>query len=605
MTTLRFKSTIAVTFFLVVIALALSTIYVNHAEEAERQSARRTAGEQASLLADVVGREIAGGADRARVEALVHSVVTSRGYAWGAVRDAEETVASVLSSVSAAGDILEVMVPVRTAPGAESVATLALGISLSASRHRLEELRLRAIVVTAVVILLAAVGTMFLVGTIVGPIQELAQAATRFSEGDFDFHMRHTSNDEVGVLTNAFHEMARYLRDAKNRQAQFQTELADRVREKTREINQTREHLSNVVENVGASIIVADLDGTIVSANTHTMHIFGSKPEWTVGRNLAEFSCDSSHDNEVLKGLLLHAGAPLTYEAKMHLDRRAELDLLITHTLLRDTHGDAAGILQITKDISQLKRMEERLVHSDRLSRMGEMAGEIGHELNNYLMAIGGRAELIPMSLDHGREDKVRKNAELIAEQVSEMRKLTDGLLQSARKETSPVDLDLNELVAASVDFVRPQNKFDGIRVQVQLAPGAVPVFADPQQIRQIVLNLLVNGAESIHDHCGDKSGEIRVETFRTEEETGFRVADTGGGIDEETRKRIFEPHFTTKDTGHGFGLAVCHRVVANHAGRIAVDSQAGEGASFTVSLPIVGANASAKPKDARTPARG
>jgi signal transduction histidine kinase len=231
--------------------------------------------------------------------------------------------------------------------------------------------------------------------------------------------------------------------------------------------------------------------------------------------------------------------------------------------------------------------MEQRLVDADRLSRMGEMAGEIGHELNNYLMAIGGRAELALLALDRGNPQKARHSAELIAEQVSEMRKLTDGLLDSAKTERSPIHMDLNELVQASVEFIRPQNKFDGIKLHVSLAAGPISVFADPQQVRQILLNLLVNGADAITEHRGRQGGEIRIETFSAEDEGGFLVADTGGGIDDETRSRIFEPHFTTKDTGHGFGLAVCHRVVTNHGGRIAVESSPGSGATFAVHLPL------------------
>jgi len=109
--------------------------------------------------------------------------------------------------------------------------------------------------------------------------------------------------------------------------------------------------------------------------------------------------------------------------------------------------------------------------------------------------------------------------------------------------------------------------------------------LADPQQIRQVVLNLLANAADATIER-NREGGEIRVRVFRDPAGVGVVVSDDGSGIDERTRARLFEPHFTTKPTGHGFGLAVCHRVVENHGGSIRVESTPGAGATFTVRLP-------------------
>jgi two-component system sensor histidine kinase AtoS len=243
--------------------------------------------------------------------------------------------------------------------------------------------------------------------------------------------------------------------------------------------------------------------------------------------------------------------------------------------------------------------MERRLVDSERLSAMGEMAGEIGHELNNYLMAIGGRAELIPRALDRGQYAKARVSAASIVGHIAEMRTLTDGLLESARKESSPREIDLNALVNETIDFVRPQNRFDGIEIRAKLDEGVLPVFADPQQARQVLLNLLANAADAIAE-AGADEGRVDIRTYRDGTAAAFRITDNGVGMDEATRMRIFEPRFTTKSGGNGFGLAVCHRVVTNHRGEIRARSRPGGGATFTVRLPLAPVSVSSD-REART----
>ncbi|MCA9753867.1 MAG: PAS domain S-box protein, partial [Gemmatimonadetes bacterium] len=463
--------------------------------------------------------------------------------------------------------------------------SVALSVSATGARH---ESRWRAVITALGLIAFGVAGTSLLVNRIVGPILELGDASERVADGDLDARFHPSGDVEIDRLASAFERLRERLHHVTIRQVTSQRELTERVRAKTAEIEETRRHLSNVLENVGASILVADLDGTIVSANSHATHIFGIKPEYFVGRNLAEFPDDGRTVDDVLRDIS-EAQGPIVTEARLRQPDGRQSDLLVTHTVLLDAQGQRAALLQVTKDITPLKNMERRLVSSERMSAMGEMAGEIGHELNNYLMAIGGRAELILAAIDRGADEralqKIRASAAIIAAQVSDMRLLTDGLLESARKETSPKELDLNALLRATIDFVKPQNRFDRIEMRLEETAEPLILHADPQQIRQVVLNLLSNAAEAIHDKTGGE-GTILVRTFEGGETVGISVQDDGTGVDARARSRIFEPHFTTKEKGHGFGLAVCHRVVENHGGRIEVASQPGQGATFTIHLP-------------------
>ena len=629
---LRFKATVAVASFIVMISVLLSALFVLYVERMERHSA----AEEAMGLARLLSRDAAPGLVKKNVgmsekamtgamqadNVIFASISSTKAEVIRSAKDCPPGITAMLRNhrvltiptsvqctarTSAEGDLfLDVLSPAYADPLAAPPARIDAGSARPKERPigfvrivytlapmvaKAQEFRMRAGVIALAMIVLGTLGMSLLVGNLLGPIQDLARATQRIAEGDFDVHMNPPSDDEIGVLTRSFNEMTTRLRSVRERQESWSRELGTRVREKTREIEETRRHLANIVENVGASVIVADLDGTIVSANSHTTKIFGIKPEWIVGRSLQEFTCDLDREIDALRAML-DEGGTIVYEARYPIDEHRDMDLLVTHTLLHDPDGQASGILQISKDITQLKMMEHRLLDAERLSAMGEMAGEIGHELNNYLLAIGGRAELMAIAVERQNHEMVLQSANIIAEEVARMRVLTAGLLDSARKESSPSEIDLNETLERSVEFARPQNKFDSIQVVVEGTGYPLPVHADAQQLTQVILNLLSNAADAIHAKSKG-TGTIRIESFRKGNEVGFFVQDDGVGIDEKTVARIFEPRFTTKTSGNGFGLAVCHRVVQNHGGQIRVTTAPCKGATFTITLPALRTTAS------------
>jgi PAS domain S-box-containing protein len=625
---LRFKATVAVASFIVMISVLLSALFVLYIERMERHSA----AEEAMGFARLLSRDAVPGlvkkdirlCEKAMVGAMQAdnvifvAILDTKTELIRSVKDCPPGVTAILRQhpivtappsvqciprkshdghpfldvVSPAYKDLLAAPPPRIDAASPRAADRPIGsvrvlYSLEPMVAKAQEFRWRAAGIAFAMIVLGTLGMSLLVGSLLGPIQDLAQATERIAEGDFDVHMNPPSDDEIGVLTRSFNEMTTRLQSARERQESWSRELGTRVREKTREIEETRRHLANIVENVGASVIVSDLDGTIVSANSHTTKIFGIKPEWIVGRSLQEFTFDPDREVTSLRELLQEGGT-IVYEARYPIDEHRDMDLLVTHTLLHDPDGQASGILQITKDITQLKMMERRLVDSERLSAMGEMAGEIGHELNNYLLAIGGRAELMTIAVERRNDEMILQSAQIIAEEVGRMRVLTQGLLDSSRKESSLAEIDLNETLQRSVEFARPQNKFDSIQMLVECTDEPLLVHADPQQLTQVILNLLSNSADAILAKNPEGPGTIRVESFRRGNDAGFFVEDDGIGMDERIVARIFEPRFTTKKSGNGFGLAVSHRVIQNHGGQIRVSTAPGRGATFTITLPAL-----------------
>lgn len=248
--------------------------------------------------------------------------------------------------------------------------------------------------------------------------------------------------------------------------------------------------------------------------------------------------------------------------------------------------------LFLIKEASQryieLQRAQDSLVQTERMAAQGVMAAEIGHELNNYLTAISGRAQLIMMKLPLEADARLRNAAEVIFENTANMAVLTKGLMDAARRETQRRPASLNDIVTKTVEFVRPQNKFDDVEFRVQLDDTLPLIQLDPPQIQQVLLNLLMNAADAMND-AGTNPKWIRVQTRvdAARRAAFLTVADSGPGMTREIAARIFEPTFTTKKYGHGFGLSTSFRIIDNHEGRILVTSKPGEGATFTVNLPL------------------
>jgi signal transduction histidine kinase len=238
----------------------------------------------------------------------------------------------------------------------------------------------------------------------------------------------------------------------------------------------------------------------------------------------------------------------------------------------------------------ELKKAQDQLINTERMAAKGEMAAEIGHEISNYLAAISARAQMLTLELGKAEPEKVARHARIIMEQASNMAILTKGLMDFSHKEMKIVRVDVNDLLRRTADFVRPQNKFNQVEFDLQLNETLPAITADPGQLQQVFINLFQNAAEAMIEK-GTPQKRIVVTTAWEDpnEIVLIKVADNGPGMSRAIADKVFDPTFTTKPTGHGFGLATCYRIAAAHRGRIWVDSEAGRGATFSMALPVGG----------------
>jgi len=241
-----------------------------------------------------------------------------------------------------------------------------------------------------------------------------------------------------------------------------------------------------------------------------------------------------------------------------------------------------------------LERTQRALIGSERLAAKGEMAASVGHELNNYLAVLTGNLQLMQMiGGDHHEKDKERlKN---VVEQVKRMSTLSKGLMDFSHLDSKPVPTDLRRLLQDTLDFLGPQNRFDGVDVSLETDPRIGVVSLDPAQIQQVLMNLAMNAADAMGEADTLRS-QLRIwarwDAGRTLIELG--VEDSGPATPPELRRRLFDPGFTTREAGHGFGLSTVYRIVSNHGGKIAVEDGRNGGTIFRIQLPVVTSNSRA-----------
>lgn len=227
----------------------------------------------------------------------------------------------------------------------------------------------------------------------------------------------------------------------------------------------------------------------------------------------------------------------------------------------------------------ELRRMQEKLIHSERLAALGEFSASLAHELRNPLVSIGGYARRLEKEIQS-------RHAGIITKEVTRLENLLNKILAFSKVDKEQfVEADLNQIIGGCLFSLDEGMRAQKIKVVEELTPDIPPITCDPDQLRQVFLNLLSNAIQSMLN-----GGTLTVKTYFSSVAEKIllvaEVADTGGGIPPEILHNIFNPFFTTKDQGTGLGLAITHRIISNHYGSIEVKNVPGSGCTFVVKIP-------------------
>lgn len=235
---------------------------------------------------------------------------------------------------------------------------------------------------------------------------------------------------------------------------------------------------------------------------------------------------------------------------------------------------------EVEKKTRELQESQERLLRSERFAAVGEAAAYVSHEIKNPLMVIGGLAHQVARRLEDHPE--LQEKLRLIREEVRRLESFLGDLRDFTRPaQPTMTSVNLNQVIREVERLLESEAKKRGVEIVEDLDSRLPPVSADPNQMKQVLLNLMKNALEAM-----DGGGRLVLKSGAEESQVWFSVTDTGVGMTPEIMAKIFNPFFTTKDKGTGLGLAVIHKIITDHHGSILVDSTPGQGSTFVVKLP-------------------
>lgn len=347
-----------------------------------------------------------------------------------------------------------------------------------------------------------------------------------------------------------------------------------------------------ILDKTPVGIVVIEANGFIRSFNAAAIALFEKASLFDIreggalaGQNLLELLPESERpfwqDN-------IAGSAESAIEVDSHRLKTKNQDIVFRLRFSPFEHMDNGtnGRIIVAEDITDKVILEQYLILSEKMIAKGEMAASIGHELNNYLATISSNAQLLSLNISNQQFDKVAPKVETIVSNIEKMKRFTSGLMDFSSLETKKVRHDVPRLIDDALFFIKPQQKFRGIKIDVDITPGIPKAEIDVGQIHQVLLNLLMNAADAIQE-SRSSDGRITISCRVQNERVIITVSDNGPGIPSEMLARIFEPYVTTKTNGHGLGLSTSYRIVANHQGKLTAANSPDGGAVFILELPI------------------
>ena len=432
------------------------------------------------------------------------------------------------------------------------------------------------LIVTLLIVFAAIWFGMRIARTITEPVDRLAAATKRISEGDFEFTMEESSDDEIGQLVTSFNTMTSNINSSNKQLAETHVALE----QSSQESEQRRRYTEIILQNVSAGVVSLDDHGRITTINNFAARLLRIDRSKFIGLTYREaLPREYTH---ILDRFIeeLYTTGKISIEQHLKLSiNRIRLSLLVNFTRLEDDEGNPIGFVLVFDDLTKIERMQ-------RMAAWREVARRIAHEIKNPLTPIQLSAQRLrkryPEILQE--EDSVfDRCTETIITQVEALKRLVSEFSQFARMpKINKSPGDLVALAAETLVLFQEGHKHIDFTLLVE---HEIPIFDfDAEQIKRCLINLLDNGVAVLPDG-GKIDVELTVNTFA--QSVLLKVFDDGPGISKEHKLRLFEPYFSTKKSGTGLGLAIVSTIVNDHGGYIRVQDNTPAGSVFTIELPL------------------
>ncbi|HSB31087.1 MAG TPA: ATP-binding protein, partial [Candidatus Sulfobium mesophilum] len=351
---------------------------------------------------------------------------------------------------------------------------------------------------------------------------------------------------------------------------EYAMRLEEMVVVRTDELKEEKEKLDAIVSAIeGGLCVMDDVDRRVIWANKTLLEWLGedSFQKITLEKIYGENNIQRAIvDDKMLREVIYHN----------YGNRKGYFQITSTPLIAPQGHRQSLILIQ---DVTDIKKMEDRMMQSEKLSALARISAGVAHEIGNPLTSISSYVQIL-REMDH--DEFTRETLDTVAKHIT---RIADIVRQMASfSKTRESDLrhhDASELVDVTLDLVKYDKRMKGIKINVDVPKGLPPVRVNETQIVQVLLNIILNAADAMAN-----GGSLEIRARELDEEVEISVADTGSGIPVEHLEKIFDPFFTTKEKGTGLGLAVSYNIVKSYQGDIIVESRSEGGTIFRVRLP-------------------
>ena len=436
------------------------------------------------------------------------------------------------------------------------------------------------------VLLLAAIISFVGIRHITEPLHALVDGTKKIATGQLDTQITQTTQDEIGELAQSFNEMTETLKNSLDALSESEGRYRD------------------LFDNAQDIVYTTDKDMILTSVNLAAIDLLGKTEEELIGQSLYALMAPEDAKRIQFEERLIIEGMqrPTMEFALLCKDKKRQIE--VVSRWIFSANNKPIGIHGIGRDVQDRREREtaeqhfrEQLHQAEKLRVLGEMAAGVAHNFNNLLTSVLGYAEL--MVLNPKLPEDVRANADKI---VASGKQCSD-IVRRIQTFGRPIDLteivpmDLNATIKQTLDITRPRWKArperEGITIEIDTQFESLPsVRSTASAWEEVISNLIFNAVDAM-----PLGGTITISTKAQNDEVILTVHDNGTGMDAQTKARVFEPFFSTKDSdkGTGLGLSTVWALVQNLGGRIELESELGEGTTFTIYIPTTTENAQAK----------
>jgi PAS domain S-box-containing protein len=398
--------------------------------------------------------------------------------------------------------------------------------------------------------IIVSIAMAFIISRIIAtPINKLTERTNEISKGNYGIKVDISSNDELGILAGTFNNMSEVLK-------------ADSMELKSKQ--ERIDLLLNAFEKSNAAICAFNPEGKILEINTQFIRLFGINREELIDNNIYLISDKKNELNELTEELKNFRNNS-SYKEEITINSEEEKNYLINispFSLKKDT---TAGYFLIIVDITKIKKLEAELATNEKMAALGKFSAVLAHEIKTPLTSIKMNTDMLAESLPLNDEDKQSMN--IINREITRLNKLVKEVLQYSRRvELKKGNVPLHELFEEII--IQTKIKFSKKNFRVINECSDTDIYGDREKLKQVFLNLIENAFQA-----SGKDGHMLIRSERDESCIFLTFTDNGPGIEEDHKGKIFDPFYTTKNSGTGLGLAVAQKIIEQHNGTIELAS--------------------------------